>query len=112
MNVLPRSPVFVIAFYVIFLFRHFPVQYFDFFRARKGKRGVWGEYKGLREKQGVGVASTTEPKFGNLLRNPGIDSQPGRPVRQPYLTYRSTRLHRLGSLNVYKFGLCVSFLEL
>jgi hypothetical protein len=46
MNVLPRSPVFVIAFYVIFLFRHSPVQYFDFFRARKGKRGVWGRVQG------------------------------------------------------------------
>jgi hypothetical protein len=54
MNALPRSPVFVIAFYVIFLFRHSPVQYFDFFRARKGKRGrqegYRGECKGLREK--------------------------------------------------------------
>ena len=55
MNVLPRSPVFVIAFYVIFLFRHSPVQYFDFFRALgrgEGGRqeGYSGEYKGLREK--------------------------------------------------------------
>jgi hypothetical protein len=41
----------------------------------------------------------------NLLRRPGIDSQPGGSVRQPYLTYRPARLHRLasGSLNVYKF---------
>jgi hypothetical protein len=40
---------------------------------------------------------------------------PGRPVRQPFLTYRIARMHRLGesillnrflgSLNVYKFGL-------
>jgi hypothetical protein len=48
--------------------------------------------------------------------NPGIDSRPGRPVRQPYFTYRPARgLHRLaksipwnrflGTLNVYKFGL-------
>jgi hypothetical protein len=29
-----------------------------------------------------------------LLRSPGIDSQPGGPVRQPYLAYRSARLHR------------------
>jgi hypothetical protein len=53
--------------------------------------------------------------YVNLLRSPGIDSQPGGPVQQPYLTYRHTRLYRLaeaipwyrflGSLNVYKFGL-------
>ncbi len=29
------------------------------------------------------------------LRSPGIDSQSGGPVRQPYLTYRPARLHRL-----------------
>ncbi len=27
------------------------------------------------------------PKFVNLLRSPGIDYQPGGPVRQPYLTW-------------------------
>jgi hypothetical protein len=32
-----------------------------------------------------------EPVFVNLLRNPGIDSQPGGPVRQPLLTYRPAR---------------------
>jgi hypothetical protein len=57
-----------------------------------------------------------EPEFVNIIRSPGIDSQPGGSVLQPYLTYRSARLHRLtesitwnqflGSLNVYKFGLC------
>ena len=31
----------------------------------------------------------------NLLRSPAIDSQPGEPVRQPYLLYRPARLHRL-----------------
>jgi hypothetical protein len=55
--------------------------------------------------------------FVNLLRSPGIDSQPGGPVRQPYLKYWPTRLHRLaestpwnqflGSSNVYKYGLRV-----
>jgi hypothetical protein len=28
---------------------------------------------------------TTEPKFVNVLRSPVIDSQPGEPVRQPYI---------------------------
>jgi hypothetical protein len=59
----------------------------------------------------------TEPVFVDLLRGPGIDSQPGGPVRQPYFSYRSARLHRLaksiprhrflGSINVYKYGLCI-----
>jgi hypothetical protein len=38
---------------------------------------------------------TPEPVFVELLRSPRIDSQPGGPVRQPYLTYRPARLHRL-----------------
>jgi hypothetical protein len=56
-----------------------------------------------------------EPLFVNLLRSPGVDYQIGGPLRQPSLTYRLARLHRLvesipwnrfhGSLNVYKFGL-------
>jgi hypothetical protein len=41
-----------------------------------------------------------EPEFVNLLRSPGIDSQPGGPVRQPYLTYQSAMLHRLAESTV------------
>ncbi len=37
----------------------------------------------------------TEPVFVNLLRSPWIDSQPGGPVRQPYLSYKPANLHRL-----------------
>jgi hypothetical protein len=54
------------------------------------------------------------PVFVDLLRCLGNDSQPGGPVRQPHLTYRPVRQHRLaesipwnrflGSLKVYKFG--------
>jgi hypothetical protein len=57
-----------------------------------------------------------EPVFVNLLGSPGIDSQPGGPVQQPYFPYGPARLHRLaksvsrkrllGSINVYKYGLC------
>jgi hypothetical protein len=36
-----------------------------------------------------------EPVFVNLIRSPGIDSQPGGPVRRPYLSYRPARLHWL-----------------
>ncbi len=56
-----------------------------------------------------------EPVFVNVLRSPGIDSLPGSPVRQPILSYRPARLHRLaesipryrfqGSISVYKYGL-------
>ncbi len=47
----------------------------------------------------------SEPVVINLLRGPGIDSQPGRPVRQPYKLYRPAGLHTLGSFNMYKYGL-------
>ncbi len=40
-------------------------------------------------------ADYSEPEFVNLLRSSGIDSQPGVPVWQPYLTYRPARLHRM-----------------
>ncbi len=60
-----------------------------------------------------------KPVFVNLLRSPEIDSRPGGPVQQPYLTYRRAGLHRLaeslprnrflGSINVYKYGLSSSF---
>jgi hypothetical protein len=41
------------------------------------------------------AAEYIEPEFVNLLRIPGIDSQPGRRVGQPYLTHRPARLHML-----------------
>ncbi len=56
-----------------------------------------------------------EPVFVNVLRSPEVDSHPAGPVRQPYLTYRTARIHRLVesipwnwflcSLNVSTFGL-------
>jgi hypothetical protein len=66
--------------------------------------------------EGGGYKNCTEPVFINLLRSLGIDSQPGGPVRKSYLSHRPARQHRLvesmswkrflGSLNVYKYGLC------
>jgi hypothetical protein len=41
----------------------------------------------------------SEPVFVNLLRHPGIDSQPGGPVRKPYLSYWPAMLHRLAESN-------------
>ncbi len=60
---------------------------------------------------GNAILLMPEPVFVDLLRSPGIDFQ-GRPVRQPCLSYRIARLHRLaesiprnrflGSINVCK----------
>jgi hypothetical protein len=66
----------------------------------------------------IPALSSSEPVFLNLLRSPGINSQPGGPVQQPYLTDRPVRLSYrlaesihlnrfLGSLNDYKYGLCM-----
>ncbi len=49
--------------------------------------------KGLWQKRRWG--RQTEPVFVNLLRSPEIDSQPGDPIRQHYLTYLPARQHRL-----------------
>ncbi len=60
-----------------------------------------------------------EPVFVVIFRSPGIDSQPGGPVRKPYLSYWPARLQRLaksiprnrflGSVNVYKYGLWLPY---
>ncbi len=65
--------------------------------------------------QKINIPMQTKPEFVNILRSLGIDSQPGRPVRQPCLTHRPARLYwlaesipwdrLLGSLNVFKFGI-------
>jgi hypothetical protein len=52
---------------------------------------------------------STEPEFLNLVRIPGIDSEPGGPIRQPYGIYFCTgppgfigwRNRFLNSLNIY-----------
>jgi hypothetical protein len=47
------------------------------------------EYERAEMMERVGALGTpTEPVFVNLLRSPGIDSQPDGPVRQPDLSYR------------------------
>ncbi len=53
----------------------------------------------------------TEPVFVNLLRSPGIDSQPGGPVRQSMFRtcppgYINWRNRFQSSIKVYKYGLC------
>jgi hypothetical protein len=39
------------------------------------------------------------PVFVNILRSPGIDSQPGGPVRQPYLSYRPAMTLQTGGID-------------
>jgi hypothetical protein len=51
----------------------------------------------------LNLGAYKEPVFVNILRSPGINSQPGGLVRQPYLTYQPAKLHRLKLIN--KFGL-------
>jgi hypothetical protein len=56
-----------------------------------------------------------EPVFVDHLRGPGIESQPGGPVRQPCYSYKPAEPHRLaesisrnrflGSIIDYKYGL-------
>ncbi len=45
------------------------------------------------------LCSLAEPVFVNLLRSPGIDFQLGGPIRQPYLSCRPARQHRLAESN-------------
>jgi hypothetical protein len=51
----------------------------------------------------------SEPIFVNLLRSSEIDSLPGVPVQQPFLTYRPAKLHRLEesilAIKVFKYKL-------
>jgi hypothetical protein len=54
--------------------------------------GIWIRTKMSRIPN---TAPNTELVFVNLLRNPGIESQPGGPVRQSYFSCRPPRLHRL-----------------
>ncbi len=65
----------------------------------------------------AGVANTYRARICEPLRSPGIDSQLGEPVRQLYLSHRPARINRLaesiprnrflGSIKVYKYGLCI-----
>jgi hypothetical protein len=50
---------------------------------------------GTLQNKSTHLRSLTEPVLVGLLRCPGNDSQPGGPLRHPYLTYKPARLHRL-----------------
>jgi hypothetical protein len=71
----------------------------------------------------VGIGLLYRPAIARICKPfkvPGIDSQPGGPVRQLYLLYRLAGLHRLvesipwnrflGSSNVYKYGIRLHWL--
>jgi hypothetical protein len=55
---------------------------------------LWVETSDLQERPLLPPPST-EPVFVNLLKSPGIDTQPIGPVGQPNLSGCSARLHRL-----------------
>ncbi len=78
--------------------------------------GILEQPMGARNRVGIGLSyRPSRTLFADLFRRPGIDFQPGGPVRQPYFSYRPVTLHRLaksiprnrflGSINVYKYGL-------
>ena len=51
---------------------------------------------GTRNQVGIGLLyRPARARICKPFKEPGIDSQPGGPVRQPYLLYRLARLHRL-----------------
>jgi hypothetical protein len=50
----------------------------------------------------VGIGLLYRPARARIckpFKEPGIDSQPGGPVRQPYLLYQLARLHRLAEFD-------------
>jgi hypothetical protein len=57
-----------------------------------GLRGTVARESFLSRKKCSSLSS--QPEFVNLLRRPGINSQPGGPIRQPWLTYQAAGLHR------------------
>ncbi len=98
-----------------------------FKEARNWFRGtdqqILAQSMGTRNRVGIGLLyRPARARICKPFKEPGIDSQPGGPVRQrqPYLLYRLARLHRLaeliprnrflGSLNVYKYGLRLHWL--
>ncbi len=48
---------------------------------------------GIDSQPGGPERQIPDPVFLNLLRSPGIDSQPGRPVRQPYTDKNITKFY-------------------
>jgi hypothetical protein len=50
---------------------------------------------GTRNRVGIGLLyRPARARICKPFKEPGIDSQPGGPVRQPYLLYQLARLHR------------------
>jgi hypothetical protein len=60
---------------------------------------IWGAQESIQRDRFHQPTYVAESVFVKLLRRPGIDSQPGGPLRHPYLTYRAARLHRLAQSN-------------
>ncbi len=73
--------------------------------------GIFKQSMGTRNQVGIGLLyRPVRAHICKPFKEPGIHSQPGGPVRQPYLLYRLVRLHRLAEsipwlLKRYKYGL-------
>ncbi len=60
------------------------------------RAGIFKQSMGTRNRVGIGLLyRPAKACICKPFKEPGIDSQPGGPVRQPCLLYRLTRLHRL-----------------
>ncbi len=60
------------------------------------RAGIFKQSMGTRKRVGIGLLyRPTRARICNPFNEPGINSQPGGPVWQPYLLYRLARLHRL-----------------
>jgi hypothetical protein len=83
----------------------------------------WYFKKSIGTRNRVGIGLLYQPARARIckpFKEPGIDSQPGQSVRQPYLLYRLARVHKLaesiprnrflGSINIYKYGLRLHWL--
>jgi hypothetical protein len=93
----------------------------ELIRKFQHRAGIFKLSMGTRNWVGIGLLyRPARARICKPFKEPGIDSQPGGPVWQPYLVYRLARLHRLaewitqnrflGSLNVYKYRLRLHWL--
>ncbi len=68
----------------------------EMIRKFQHRAGILKQSMGTRNRVGIWLLyRPARARICKPFKEPGIDSQPGRPVRQPYLLYRLAMLHRL-----------------
>ncbi len=92
----------------------------ELIRKFQHRAGIFKQSMGTRNRVGIGLLyRPARARICKPFKELGIDSQPGGLERQPYL-YQLARLHLvesipqnrfLGSLNIYKYGLRLHWLE-